>query len=118
MRVFSLGRSQLCWLRCVMMLGGGRLADATRGGRYVRGCGLLGGAHGKRRGANALLVPEPLMSLYRAALFPASSGAGPGGWPPELAGARMVAVRVADLGFPLRRPAADEDRTALTAAGT
>jgi hypothetical protein len=58
------------------------------------------------------------MSLYRAALFPASPDAGPGGWPPELAGARMVAVRVADLGSPLRRPAAEADRTALTAAGT
>lgn len=59
------------------------------------------------------------MSLYRAVPFPASPGAGgPGGWPPELAGARMVAVRVDCLRSPLRRPAAEGGRTALTAAGT
>lgn len=56
------------------------------------------------------------MSLYRAALFPASPGAG--GWPAEPGGARMVAVRADALVSPLRRPAADGDRTALTAAGT
>jgi hypothetical protein len=48
--------------------------------------------------------------------FPASPAV-PGGWPPDLAGAGIVAVRVADLAFPLRRPLREGDRTALTTAG-
>jgi len=57
------------------------------------------------------------VSLYRAVLSAASPAAAPGGWPPEAGGARVVAVRVADLRSPLRRPLREEDRTALTAAG-
>ena len=57
------------------------------------------------------------MSLYPAVPFPASPAAVPGGWPAELAGAGIVAVRVADLALPLRRPLREGDRTALTAAG-
>ena len=60
---------------------------------------------------------EPLVPLYPAVPFPASPAAVPGGWPPELAGAGIVAVRVADLACPLRRPPREGDRTALTAAG-
>jgi len=55
--------------------------------------------------------------LYPAVPFPATPAAVPGGWPPELAGAGIVAVRVADLACPLRRPLREGDRTALTAAG-
>jgi hypothetical protein len=57
------------------------------------------------------------VSLYRAVLSAASPAAAPGGWPPEAGGARVVAVRVADLRSPLRRPLREGDRTALTAAG-
>ena len=58
------------------------------------------------------------MPLYPAVPFPASPAAVvPAGWPPELAGAGIVAVRVADLACPLRRPLREGDRTALTAAG-
>ena len=57
------------------------------------------------------------MSLYRAVPPAASAAAVPGGWPPELAGAGIVAVRVADLRSPMRRPLRDGDRTALTAEG-
>jgi hypothetical protein len=39
---------------------------------------------------------ESLVHLYPAVPFPASPAV-PGGWPPELAGAGIVAVRVADL---------------------
>ena len=60
---------------------------------------------------------EPLVPLYPAVPFPASPAAVPGGWPPELAGAGIVAVRVADLACPLRRPLREGDRSALTAAG-
>ena len=60
---------------------------------------------------------EPLVSLYPAVPFPASAAAVPGGWPPDLAGAGIVAVRVADLASPLRWPLREGDRTALTAAG-
>jgi hypothetical protein len=57
------------------------------------------------------------VSLYPAALS-AASPAVPGGWPPELAGTGIVAVRAADLTSPLRRrPLRAGDRTALTAAG-
>ncbi|HEX3955664.1 MAG TPA: hypothetical protein VHZ03_03420, partial [Trebonia sp.] len=56
------------------------------------------------------------MSFYPAVPLPASPAV-PGGWPPELAGAGIVAVRVADLACPLRRPLREGDRTALTAAG-
>jgi hypothetical protein len=59
---------------------------------------------------------ESLVHLYPAVPFPASLAV-PGGWPPELAGAGIVAVRVADLACPLRRPLREGDRTALTAAG-
>ena len=57
------------------------------------------------------------MSLYPAVPLPASAAAVPGGWPPEAAGARVIAVRVADLRSPLRRPLREGDRTALAAAG-
>jgi len=60
---------------------------------------------------------EPLVSLYPAVPFPASPAAVPGGWPPGLGGAGIVAVRAADLACPLRRPLREGDRTALTAAG-
>jgi hypothetical protein len=40
-----------------------------------------------------------------------------GGWPPELAGAGMVAVRADGLVSPLRRPLREGDRTAVTVAG-
>ena len=61
----------------------------------------------------------PLVSLYPAVLLPASpaGAAGISGWLPEPGGARMVAIRVADLRSPVRRPPGGEDRTALTAAG-
>lgn len=62
---------------------------------------------------------EPLVPLYPAVPFPASPAAVPVGWPPELAGAGIFAVRVADLACPLRRPLREGDRTALRAgAGT
>ena len=57
------------------------------------------------------------MSLYRAVPSAASAAAVPGGWPPDLAGAGIVAVPVADLRSPLRRPLRQGDRTALAAAG-
>ena len=57
------------------------------------------------------------MSLYPAVPFPASPAAVPAGWPAHLAGAGIVAVRVADLACLLRRPLREGDRTALTAAG-
>ena len=56
------------------------------------------------------------MSLYRAVPSAASAAAVPGGWPPDLAGAGIIAVRAADLASPLRRPLREGDRTALTAA--
>ena len=56
------------------------------------------------------------MSLYRAVPFPATSAAVPDGWPPDLAGAGIVAVRVADLRSPVRRPLRAGDRSAVTAA--
>ena len=57
------------------------------------------------------------MPLYPAALFPATAAAVPDGWPAGLAGAGIVAVRVADLRFPLRRAPGEGERTALTAEG-
>ena len=60
---------------------------------------------------------ESLVSLYRAVPSAASAAAVPDGWPPELAGAGIVAVRVADLASPLRRPLREGDRTALAVAG-
>ena len=57
------------------------------------------------------------MSLYRAVPPAASAAAVPGGWPPDLAGAGIVAVRAADLRSPLRRPLRAGDRTAPAAAG-
>ena len=56
------------------------------------------------------------MPLYPAALFPATAAV-PDGWPAGLAGAGIVAVRVADLRSPLRRPPREGERTALTAEG-
>jgi hypothetical protein len=60
---------------------------------------------------------ESLVSLYRAVLWPANAAASGGFWPEGLAGAGIVAVRVADLRSPLRRPLREGDRTALTTAG-
>jgi len=61
------------------------------------------------------------VNSYLAALPAASPAASPavlpGGWPPELAGAGIVVVRVADLVSPLRRPLREGDRTAVTTAG-
>ena len=56
------------------------------------------------------------MSLYPA-VPSAASPARVSGWPPELGDARVIAVRLGDLRSPLRRPAREGDRTALTAAG-
>jgi len=57
------------------------------------------------------------VSLYPAVPFPATPAAVADGWPAGLAGAGIVAVRVADLACPLRRPRREGDRAALTAAG-
>ena len=57
------------------------------------------------------------MPLYPAVPFPATAAAVPDGWPAGLAGAGIVAVRVADLRSPLRRPLREGERTALTAQG-
>ncbi len=57
------------------------------------------------------------MPLYPAVSFPATAAAAPDGWPAGLAGAGIVAVRVADLRSPLRRPVREGERTALTAEG-
>jgi hypothetical protein len=56
-------------------------------------------------------------AMYPAVLFPATAAAIPDGWPAGLAGAGIVAVRVADLRSPLRRPLRGGERTALTAQG-
>ena len=57
------------------------------------------------------------MSLYPVVPSAASPAVVAGGWPPEVGGAGVVAVRVADLRSPLRRPLREADRTALTVAG-
>ena len=57
------------------------------------------------------------MPLYPAVSFPATAAAAPDGWPAGLAGAGIVAVRVADLRSPLHRPLREGGRTALTAQG-
>ena len=54
------------------------------------------------------------MSLYPAVRSAATCVAG---WPANLPGAGIIAVRIADLRSPLRRPLGEGDRTALTAAG-
>ena len=54
------------------------------------------------------------MSLYPAVRSAATSVAG---WPANLPGAGIIAVRIAGLRSPLRRPLREGDRTALTAAG-
>ena len=54
------------------------------------------------------------MSLYPAVRSAATSVAG---WPANLPGAGIIAVRIADLRSPLRRPLREGGRTALTAAG-
>ena len=54
------------------------------------------------------------MSLYPAVRSAATSVAG---WQANLPGAGMIAVRIADLRSPLRRPLREGDWTALTAAG-
>ena len=55
------------------------------------------------------------MFSCRAVPSAASAAAVPGGWPPDLAGAGIVAVRVADLRSPLRFPLRQGARTALAA---
>ena len=101
-----------CWLRRVMPVGVRQVGCARRGRRcpWVQAFG-----RGSRyeKGADALLVPRALVSLYPAVPFPASPAAVPVGWPTRLAGAGIVAVRVTDLASPLR----EADRTALMAAG-
>jgi len=54
------------------------------------------------------------VSLYPAVRSAATSVAG---WPANLPGAGIIAVRIAGLRSPLRRPLREGDRTALTAAG-
>jgi hypothetical protein len=54
------------------------------------------------------------VSLYPAVRSAATCVAG---WPANLPGAGIIAVRIADLRSPLRRPLREGDRTALTAAG-
>jgi hypothetical protein len=54
------------------------------------------------------------VSLYPAVLSGASPAENVSGWPPGLASAGMVAIRVADLRFPAR-PGTRDGRTALTA---
>ena len=54
------------------------------------------------------------MSLYPAVRSAATSVAG---WPANPPGAGIIAVRIAGLRSPLRRPLREGDRTALTAAG-
>jgi len=56
--------------------------------------------------------------LYPAVPFPATADAVPDGWPGGLAGAGIVAVRVADLRSPLRQPTREGERTALMAQGS
>jgi len=58
------------------------------------------------------------VSLYPAVPVSATSACGLDGWPAGLAGAGIVAVRVADLQSPLRRPLREGERTALTVHGT
>jgi len=57
-------------------------------------------------------VPSYLVSPLLA-----SDAADGAGWPPDLPGERLVAIRVADLACPVRRVLREGDRTALTAAG-
>src|SRR5260221_577854 len=85
---------------------------------FACGYGLSGGTPGRRRGANALLIREPLVSLYPAVLFPASPADEAAGWQPGPGGARMIAIRVADLRAAARHGSGKDGRTALTAAGT
>ena len=56
------------------------------------------------------------MSLYRAALPAATPADQVTGWPPELGGGAMIAVRAADLACPVR-PGRGDGRTALTVDG-
>src|SRR5271154_5213991 len=103
------------WLRCVtgaVVRWGCRARHAEW--RFARSYGLCGGTPGSGRGAYALLIREPLVSLYPAVLSLASPAENVSGWPPGLAGAGMVAIRVADLRFPAR-PGTRDGRTALTA---
>jgi len=58
------------------------------------------------------------MSSYPVSPMLASDAAGGAGWPRDLPGGGMVAIRVADLACPVRRALREGDRTALTAAGT
>ena len=57
------------------------------------------------------------MSLYPAVLFSASPADEAAGWQPGPGGARMIAIRVADLRSPARHGSGKDGRTALTAAG-
>lgn len=56
------------------------------------------------------------MSSYPAVPSAASSAVIPQGWPAEVGGAGIVAVRLADLAWPARRPLRAGDRTALAVA--
>ena len=58
------------------------------------------------------------MPSYPVSLLLASDAADGAGWPPDLPGGGMVAIRVADLACPVRRALREGDRTALTAAGS
>ena len=61
---------------------------------------------------------EPLVSSYPVSALLASDAAEGAAWPADLPGGVMIAIGVADLASPVRRPLRAGDRTALTAAGT
>src|ERR1035437_4575594 len=80
----------------------------TRGERSARGCGLSGGAPGKRRGTDALLVPGAprvfvscravsRQSRRRAGRVAAGAGRGGGGGGPALAAAGAGKIRTGDM---------------------
>ena len=57
------------------------------------------------------------MPSYPVSPLLASDAADGAGWPPDLPGGGLVAIRLADLACPVRRVLREGDRTALTAAG-
>jgi hypothetical protein len=90
-------------LRCVIS-GFPAGLSATHAGFVAGGCGLSGGTPGKRSGCEALLVPgvpRVFLSCCDVARYWCHH---PQAWPVSLSGAGIVAVRVADLASPLRRP--------------
>ena len=57
------------------------------------------------------------MPSYPVSPLLASDAADGAGWPPDLPGGGLVAIRLADLACPVRRVLREGDRTALTTAG-